>query len=87
VLGAVAHADERHVGHRLGGGGRDLRDLEAARDDVVAHRGDQSGGRLEAFLSLVGDEDAKRIGRLRHERELALARPILVAVGLGQVVV
>ncbi len=60
VLGALAQADERDVGHRLGGGGRDLGDLELARDHVMAHRGHQAGGDLEAFLSLVGDQDAKR---------------------------
>ena len=62
VLGALAEPDKRDVGSLPGGQGSDFIDLDLARDHLMSKGCDYRRHEQEAFLPLVGDQDAQVLG-------------------------
>ena len=70
VLRALPEPDERDVGSLSGGHGADVRDVDLARDHLVAEGDHDRGDQREAILALVGDQDAQMLGLAVAHRRL-----------------
>jgi hypothetical protein len=62
---AFPEPDECDVGSQPGRYRCNIRDLELARDHLVAHPGHDLSGRFQAFSPLIGDQNAKVFMTLR----------------------